>query len=61
MSLMENYVDKMIVDLKKYKKGGDIHQEGEEIIYKCKKLLKSFKTAEFFFIDKTVNENEIEE
>ena len=54
MTLMENYIDKMHGDLKKYKKGSDRFQEGEEIIYKCKKLLTAFKTAEFFYIDKNV-------
>lgn len=58
---MENYIDKMHSDLKWYKKGSEWYTEGEEVIYKCKKLLQSFKTAEFFYIEKNIQENDIEE
>lgn len=61
MTLMENYIEKMETDLRKYKKGKDIYKEGEEIIYKCKKLLTSFRTAEYFYIDKNIEENDIDD
>lgn len=61
MTLMENYIDKMQMDLRKYKKGSERFEEGEEIIYKCKKLLTTFKTVEFFYIEKNIQENDFEE